>query len=417
MIRDDRIVKLAVRFWIVAVVALTVGAGALPSVVANVAIFFYQPRALAIVHVFALGWITAAMMGVMYRYVPALTKGRLPFPALGELQFVLFLVGATGMVAYFSAGNWTGTALAAAVMAASVALFAANMLACLAPSWKKGVTERGLTFAVVFLLAASALGLVLAFDKRFGLLGGNPLRNLAAHAHLAALGWVTLTICAVSYRMLPAFLLPQADLPRAAGWQIDTLAAALAALSASLLGRMGGAGLWATAIVVNLLAYLWIVASMVGSRRMPIDWTLRHVLAGSSWLLVALVLGAALAGVGGGSERGNRIAVAYGSTALLGWVSNLILGMSYRLVPGLVVGARAAARLPLLPQSEISAVRSRPLVFAIWNGGLALFVGGILGGTVPVASMGAWALAVGGLAYCGPMGRTLSFAWRKSAPV
>ncbi|MBI2963339.1 MAG: hypothetical protein HYY35_06240 [Deltaproteobacteria bacterium] len=413
-IQHLRIARLPIQFWIPAVVALAVGVGALPWVIGDAQDFFYQAHVLALVHVFTLGWITAAMMGVMYRYVPALTKGRLRFPALAGVQLALFLAGVVGMVTGFAIGHWAATAIAAAVMTASVVLFAMNMLACLVPALGRGVAERGLALAVVFLLAAAVLGLVLALDKSFGLLGGSVLTNLASHAHLAALGWVTMTICAVSYRMLPAFLLPQTVLPPAAGWQLGTLAVAVVALSVSLLGG-GGTGVWAGAIALNLLAYAWIVASMVRSRQMPIDWTVRHALAGACWLLAALALGATLAAVGGDGEWGNRVAGAYGAAGLLGWVSNLIVGMSYRLVPGLVLGARAVAGLPPLSPLDISCPRPRPLVFAAWNGGLALLAAGLLAGGLAPARVGASVLAAGGLTYAALTAWTLSFALRRAA--
>jgi len=63
---------------VVAVAFFALGVVTMPFVVADVAAFFYQMMPLALVHTFTLGWITAAMMGVMYRYVPALTRHAVP---------------------------------------------------------------------------------------------------------------------------------------------------------------------------------------------------------------------------------------------------------------------------------------------------------------------------------------------------
>src|SRR5579885_610020 len=90
--------------------------------------------------------------------------------------------------------------------------------------------RRGL--ATTALVAAAILGTLLAADKQRGFLGGDVVTNLAAHAHLAALGWVGLTVCALSFRFLPAFLLPTAEVADAARRLVALLAAAVLALVA-----------------------------------------------------------------------------------------------------------------------------------------------------------------------------------------
>jgi cbb3-type cytochrome oxidase subunit 1 len=231
-------VRLPIHFFAVATAFFLLGVSAMPWITPDVIEFFYQPLPLALVHAFTLGWITATIMGVMYRYVPALTRTPLRFPRLAYAQLILFVIGAAGMVAHFAIGVWLGTWLAAIVMVVSVIMFAANMLPCLAPKAGGGVAETGMLIAVGFLVLAASVGLLLALDKTFGFLHGSVLTNLAGHAHLAALGWVTLTICAVSYRMIPAFVLPQVGLPRSAVWQLYGLAFGVAGLVATLFAEI-----------------------------------------------------------------------------------------------------------------------------------------------------------------------------------
>lgn len=101
-------------------------------------------------------------------------------------------------------------------MLVSVALFAANLIPLLWPKTGRCVAETGMFGAICFLLAAGMLGTLLAIDKSRNFMGGSLLTNLGGHIALAAIGWVTLAICAVSYRMLPASLLPVIPLPRSA---------------------------------------------------------------------------------------------------------------------------------------------------------------------------------------------------------
>ena len=71
---------------------------------------------------------------------------------------------------------------------------------------------------------------------------------------------------------------------------------------------------------------------------------------------------------------------------LLGWMTNFIVGMSYHLLPGFVVGARSAAGLPLLSVAELSPPRARAFVFFSLNLGLLVLAAGLLAGEAWIAS-------------------------------
>ena len=411
-----RMARLPIHFFISAVALFGLGVAAVPWVVGDLAEFFYQPRILAVTHTFTLGWISSAIMGVMYRLVPAMTKRPLRFPRLARWQFGLYIFSATGLIAHMLIGAWPPTWMAAAVIVLSVIFFAMNMLYCLGPAWHRSAAETGMCMSIGFLLLAATLGFLLALDKSLGFLPGNVLTNLASHAHLAALGWVSLTICSVSYRMAPAFLLSELTLPRVAIWQLYGLAAGVAGLAMSLLGWIPGASVWSVVIMLALLTYVGVLSTLVRNRRTPIDWTMRHALAGIVCLLLAVGLGFSLLWIDPDSAVGNRVAGAYGVLGLLGWVTNLIIGMSFKLFPGFVVGVRERRGWPTLAIAGHSRQSCRPLVFCLLNAGVLMLAGGLIAAQMAVAQLGALVLALGGLIYAAVMGRTLSYAYRASVP-
>lgn len=416
--RLERLVALVpINFFILAALSFAAGVAALPVVMRGVvADYFYGPWQLALVHTFTLGWITASIMGVMYRYAPALTRGALPFPRLAVAQFVLFFIGASGMVSHFAIGIWFGTWLAAIVMVASVVLFALNLMPLLWPQLGAGIAETGMFAAICFLLAAATLGLMLAIDKSHGFMGGSLLTNLGAHVALAAVGWVTLAICAVSYRMLPAFILPKIPLPQAAIYQLYALMAGVVGLTTTLLAGARGAELWTVLVVLSLLAYLVTMARLMRTRRMALDWTARHALAGFIWLVASAAAAVALARDGAASLEGSRIAAAFGAAGLLGFFSNFIIGMSYHLFAGFVGRARGAAGWTAVRAESLGDARPRLAIFALFNVGVAVLCAGLLAGAAPAALLGAALAALGGLAYAAITLRTLSFAYRSAAP-
>lgn len=411
-----RTARLPIHFFISAVALFGLGVIAIPWVLSDLMEFFYQPRILATTHTFTLGWITSAIMGVMYRLVPAITKRPLPFPRLARWQFGLYLFSATGLIAHMLIGAWPPTWMAAAVIVLSVIFFAMNMLYCLGPAWHRSAAETGMCMSIGFLLLAATLGFLLALDKSYGFLPGNVLTNLASHAHLAALGWVSLTVCSVSYRMAPAFLLSELTLPRVAVWQLYGLAAGVAGLAMALLGWIPGTTIWSIVILSALLTYVGVLQTLVRNRRISIDWTMRHALAGIVCLLLAVSLGFSLLWIDPDTALGNRVAGAYGVLGLLGWATNLIIGMSFKLFPGFVVGVRERRGWSTLAIAEFSLSRCRPFVFFSLNAGVLMLAAGLITAQAAIAELGALILALGGLVYVALMGRTLSYAYRASAP-
>ena len=408
--------RISVSFFTFGVVFFALGVLVLPMAVSRIDQYFYQAIPLAVVHVFTLGWITAIIMGVMYRYVPALTRTALPSPRLAWIQLALYVVGASGMITHFAIGIWPGLWLAAIIVFVSILMFAWNILPGVMSQVGRGVAETGMFLSVCFLVAAALLGTLLGLDKTYDFLGGSLLTNLAAHVHLAAVGWVTLSICAVSYRMLPAFLLPTIQLPAAAKWQIYALAITGVGLVTSLLLRSGMASTFAIAVSLTMVWYLVIVARMVRVRRMPLDWTPLHALAGVIGLAMAAGLGIALSLAGGDSALGARLAPAYGAMGLLGFFSNFIIGMSYQLFPGFVARARTSARRAGVTIAEISITRTRLFVFLALNGGVLLLAGGFVENAVHVAQLGAAMITVAGLVYSAVTLWTRGFAFRDSIP-
>ncbi len=404
--------RVPVGFFVAAVLFFSLGVSVLPFVVGDIAQYFYQPFPLAIVHTFTLGWITATIMGVMYRYVPALTRTPIRSLRLAWAQLGIFVVGASGMVTHFAIGIWFGLWLAAIVVFASILMFAWNILPCLKGQFGRGVAETGIFLSICFLIAAALLGMLLGMDKTYDFLGGSVLTNLSAHVHLAAVGWVTMAICAVSYRMLPAFVLPTIQLPASAKWQIYVMSAAVAGLVVSLLMQSSVAPVFAIAMALAIVWYVAIIARMIRTRRMPLDWTPLHAIAGVVSLAAAIALGIALSFAGGDSELGARLAPAYGAIGLLGFFSNFIIGMSYQLFPGIVGRTRTSAGWPPVTIAEISIPKPRLFVFAAFNIGVVVLAAGFLADAVDIARFGASLVAAGGIVYACITMWTLSFAFR-----
>lgn len=410
---EIRAARVPVDFFVIATIYLAAGMLAAPWLTPRLLEYFYQPAILALTHTFTIGWITAAIMGVLYRYAPALAHRPLPYPRLLMPQLVLFVIGSSGMITHFALGSWSGVWSAAIVLIASVILFAANVIPCVWAEFGRSIAQTGITMAIGFLFGAAVLGCLLALDKSAGLMGGNLIDNLAAHAHLAALGWVGITVCALSYRMLPAFAGLKAIAFDRRRWQIYALGAAAILLAGALL-RGARTTFFPAVLAASVLgAYAISIVTMIPGRRPVPGWTLPHAAAGIAWMMVAAAMGLALTIIGANGALGARIAIGYGVAGLLGWFGNFIIGMSYQLFPGAVIHARAATRKTQITHAQLSCTGLNLTTFAGFNLGLALLVAGALASSDILAITGASLATLGALAYATRALHSLSFAYRR----
>jgi hypothetical protein len=407
---DSAAALLPPPFFAAAVGFFTLALLALPLVVSALRVHFYQAHVLAVVHMLTLGWITMVMQGVLYRFVPGIAKRHLPRPRLAALQGMTYLVGVLGLVAHLWLGDWPGATWAAGLLALSVILLCANLWPLLWSAPRRGVAEIGILLGTGSLVAAALLGGLLAADKRWSLLGGTVLTNLAAHAHLAAVGWVGVTACALSFRFLPAFLLPTVEVAAAARRLVVLLAAAVGGLVAALLARSAFTSVAALGVAAALAAHAGLTVRIVASRRMPLDWTARHALASATWCGLAALGGLGLCVTGVQGAFGAHLAGAYGIAGLLGWLSNLVIGVSYKLFPGFVAAARAERGRPAVALAAL-AVPSwlQPAIFWLFNAGAVLAAAGLVADVGPVLLLGSVMMSGAAVSYGGATARTLAF--------
>ncbi len=396
-------------FFAVAVCCFGIALGATPLLAGQLLEHFYERRILALTHMITLGWVSATMLGVLYRYVPALVKRPLPRPGAAAVQLATFCAGVAGLVTSFWVGWWPGATASATLLAASVALVCCNLWPLLWSAPRHGVAEIGILASTGFLLVAATLGALLALNKTVPVLGGGLLSNLGAHAALAALGWVGLTACALSFRFLPAFVLPALDKAEAARRQVIAMGLLVLALATALLARSPLVWPLAAALAVAVLVHAWLLMRVVASHQLPLDWTVWHAVAGAGWCAIAVAGGVGLVGTGAQSAFGARLAAAYAVVGLLGWISNLILGVSYKLFPAFSGAARTTLGRRVIPISTLGVPeRLKPPVFVLFNTGVALTAASLVLGWAQGLVPGTAALAAAAVLYAVAMLRTLA---------
>lgn len=309
--------------------------------------YHYSPGAIAVTHLFVLGWLCSIVMGAMYQLVPVALETKLFSERLAHIQFAFHLIGFVGMVWAFSAWNLKSVALFGAVLSVGVAIFMHNIgrtLLCV-PKWN--VVATSVASAIGWVMLTVAAGLLIAAAKAFSeslpALAGwvfrfDPIGAMHAHAHLGAIGFFLILLVGVSYKLIPMFTLSELQNPRRATWSVGLLNVGLAGSVVTMLLRSPWKLAFALVILLALALYaLELRAILRARKRRALDWGVRGFLTAVGLMFPLSIIAAVLSWPGlpvnGYTMQLENV---YGLLGLVGVVSFAILGMLYKIIPFIV---------------------------------------------------------------------------------
>lgn len=341
---------------------------------------FYRPELLSVTHTLTLGWISMIMMGVLVRMSKRALHVTIESVRLLRVQFLLMLVGYTGMVFHFWVSGFWAMGLAAILILLAAALQIINLKDCFSRLRNHGWLPRYVAAALVHFFLAALLGVLLGFDKVFDFLGGQFFSNIYAHIHLAAVGWVSMMIVGFEGRLLP--LSRPTGRWGEAGIRFWLLEIGILGLASSLLLASTWTPVFAACIAISFFLHV----------RRPV-W---HILRGkikdraSFWAGVALVFLLVESVIGlllslGIPDSGGFLRIhlqfAYGYMGLLGWITLTISAQVYKLFPMFVWEERFLGEFGKKPVPAMKELYSKKLQ-TVSNGFISLGVVGTVAGIV-----------------------------------
>jgi hypothetical protein len=365
--------------------------------------FFYHSWMVAIVHLVTLGWITLSILGALYIVGPAAPGMPMPSRRADYFAYAFAVVGIIGMVGHFWIQEYGGMAWSALAVTIAIVCVAARVLAGLRRATAPTPLRLHIALACVNVLLAASAGILLGVDKVYHVLPGFVLSNVFAHAHLAALGWATMMVVGVGYRLMPMILPAQAPSGRSLYASAILLEVGVLILFVGLIVGSRWAEVGGLLIVAALGCASAHVAVMVRHPRSRpagasgIDFGVLHAAAASASLLVACVLGVYLL-FAPPSDLGLRVAPAYGVFGLVGFLAQMVVAMEARLLPVFAWYRGLAASGFHRPVTPPYAMRNRSrqrIVFLAWLFGVPTLAVGLFLDRVPMVAVGAWALFAG----------------------
>jgi hypothetical protein len=368
-----------------------------------VAGFFYHPWLLGLVHLVTLGWITFSIIGAMYIVGPLALRMEMPARRMDYVAYAFALIGLTGMVAHFWIQRYAGMAWSAATIACGVLYMTARIIASVRRAHVQPAVKLHVVCACVNFWLAASMGLLMAFDKALHFLPGYVLSNVFAHAHLAALGWATMMVVGVGYRLLPMTFPSKMPTGRSIYASAVLLETGVLGLFTTLLLQSRWVLLFGPMIVAGLGVFGAHVVSMrrhlvskpLGAPR--IDAGHLHTASAGASLVAAAGIGLTLLVVPT-SPRALHAAAAYGVLGLVGFLAQMVVAMEARLLPMVTWFWAYAGSGYRVPPPSPQAMRDRSLqaiVFAAWTAGVPALAAGMSLESARLVGVGAWALTLG----------------------
>jgi hypothetical protein len=388
-------------FLAAAGVGLTAFGVAIAAVASRAATSPTAPTVVAAAHLCMLGFLVTALLGALHQFCPVVGGRPLRSVRIARITAALWIPAAAGLPAGFATGHPAFVSASGVVAFGALVLAAFNLSAPLSNPGR-GAPLTGLRWAVGFLVATAAFGVVYAFDRHSGWFPLPPHRVLA-HAHLGLLGAVGLAYVAVAEKLWPMFLLAHRPGRSPGEAAVRLIPAGVALLVPGLLVPLpvlaAGGGVL---VAGGLAAHLASLAGFLRHRRRRLELLHAFVLAGAAALVVAVVLGA-VAGLAPVSVRWRMRLVPAEVIALTAWLALAVVGHVHKIVPFVgytALRARGVARHPgggPLLFTHLSNAGAGRFALAGTAGGFAALLAGMLAASPVLIRLGGATLAATGL--------------------
>lgn len=302
---------------------------------------YFHPQILAITHMAALGWGTMIILGASYQLIPVVLETDLYSERLAWLSFALFVPGLIALVYSF----WVFVPgihmqCGAILLLLAVVLFTVNVYLTAKKKKQETIQEDFIFSACICLCLTVALGTALVFNFTLPLFPQDHLHFLKLHAHLGLIGWFLLMLIGVSSKLVPMFLVSSYQSTKLLTYSYYLIVGALLyflidsylfglSLRTYLIFAIGAAGM--------ACYFIFILKCLRSRLRKHIDLPmitslLSFILLKIATLSVPLIIYFHLKN----NPLTIRFSMIYGEFMLMGWITALILGQTFKTLPFIV---------------------------------------------------------------------------------
>ena len=169
---------------------------------------YFNPKILAITHIMALGWGTMMILGASHQLVPVIIEGKLFSNILAHFSFITAAIGIPLLAYGFYVFNMGWPAQWGAILINTAILsYLGNLTLSMIKRKKVNVHATFVLTAALWLFVTTLVGLLLVYNFSDPILPTDSLHYLSLHAHLGIIGWFLLLVIGVGSRLIPMFLI------------------------------------------------------------------------------------------------------------------------------------------------------------------------------------------------------------------
>ncbi|MBP9926401.1 MAG: cytochrome C oxidase subunit I [Cyclobacteriaceae bacterium] len=300
---------------------------------------YFSPHTLAITHTMALGWGTMIILGASHQLFPVLIEGKLHSNVLAYLSFAFAAIGIPLLVfSFYEFDMGLIARIGATLINLAVISYIANLWLSMSNTKKQNVHAVFAFTSVLWLFLTTGLGLLLIWNFTSRTLSNDSLHYLSLHAHLGIIGWFLLMIIGVGSRLIPMFLISKYENKKRLWWIYILINAGLITFLFLFLFSSQSKLYFIPIALVSIGVLLFgnhIYQSFAKRIRKKVDEQVKiSMLSVASIVIpiIVLVLFITLFS----KLSGSQFALLYGFTIFFGWITAIILGMTFKTLPFIV---------------------------------------------------------------------------------
>jgi hypothetical protein len=300
----------------------------------------FNPRTLAITHIMALGWGTMIILGASYQLVPVLIEGKLYNNFMAYLSFVFAGLGIPLLVyGFYSFDMGLPMQVGGILINLAIFLYLANLAKSLYDSKTKNVHATIVFTAIAWLFATTLLGLLLVYNFNIKILDQDSVRYLSIHAHIGIAGWFLQLVIGVGSRLIPMFLISKYT-NRNLLWQIYVLVnfGLILFISFDLFGVHPMAHFITIGLILlGIGGFIFYCKKAYDQRiRKKVDEAMRLSLLSVIMLALPIIALLIFILVMNLISSNGSLANLYGFLVFFGWLTAIIIGMTFKTLPFIV---------------------------------------------------------------------------------
>lgn len=366
---------------------------------------YFNPPTLAITHVMALGWGTMIILGASHQLFPVLIEGKLHSDFLAYLSFIFAAIGIPILVfAFYKFNLGTIAILGGTLINLAVIAYLTNLWLSISNSKSKNVHAIFALTAVLWLFTTTLLGLLLVLNFTTHIFSENSVNYLSLHAHIGIIGWFLLMVIGVGSRLIPMFLISKYENEKHLWWIYYLINIGLLSfiliffLSLKSVFYLLPIGLTGLSV---LLFGNHIYQSYAQRIRKKVDEQVKiSMLSVALTIVPILVLTVIILFFTFVNKE--QLALLYGFTIFFGWITTIILGMTFKTMPFIIWNKVYSSKAGLGKTPNPKDLFNNKIFIA--NGmsyllGFVIFSGGIIQSSILFLNIGAFFLLVTAVLY------------------